>query len=475
VAGPLVPGVMKALGLSPQNVATMAPSGQVCALAPDGSALLVEADRTVRPIGRQLPPGDAARFTEFTDTVRRLAAVLAPLLTSPPPSVGAPTIGDLIGLAARGRRFRGLGQRDASRLLQWVPMPIADLASDWFEDPLLQALVGARGIHGRFAGPRSAWTTLELLLQAALSGYAVADSRQVAGGPGALAAALERAARDAGVTIRTNAAVREIVVDGGRVRGLRLGDGGTIEAAVVVWSAVARSTLLDLVDAGHLGPELVHHMRHYRGSGVVAKVNLALSALPRVRALESLPRAEFGRALAGRFHIGPTLDDLERAFDRAKYGEWSPRPYLDVVIPTVADPSLAPTGQHVLSAVVQFAPRHLRTGTWAEAGPRLLEAVLETLDLYVPGIRSIVLASHVLTPEDLERTYGLTGGHIFHGEHAPDQLFVMRPMYGWANYRTPVAGLYLGGAGTHPGGGVHGACGSLAARAVLADLRRGRT
>jgi len=471
-AGSLLPALMKEAGLEQPALKTVGPAGQLCALSPDGSALLIEDDRSVRAIGREIPARDTGRFTDFTDVVRKLGAVLAPLLTAPPPSVDAPTFGDLIGLAARGRRFRGLGRRDGMRLLQWAPMPIADLVGDWFEDPLLRALVAARGIHGRFAGPRSAWTTLELLMQAALSGHAVADSRQLAGGPGALGAALERSAREAGVVIRPNAAVREIAVDNGRVSGVRLADGTTIDANAVISTANPKATLLDLVDSAHLGPGLVHHMRHFRAAGVVAKVNLALSGLPRVRALDRLPESERLRALAGRIHVGPTLDALEQAFDCAKYGEWSPRPYLDLCIPSIADPSLAPAGGHVLSIVVQFAPRHLRAGSWREAGPRLFDAVVDTLDEYAPGIRTLVAAQEIISPEDLERTYGLTGGHIFHGEHAPDQLFVMRPAYGWAGYRTPVAGLYLGGAGTHPGGGIHGACGRLAAQAVLADLRR---
>jgi phytoene dehydrogenase-like protein len=474
VAGPLVRSVAKALSLERLGVTLTGPTGQLCALGPDGSVLLIENDRTVRSIGRALPSRDAPRFTEFTDTVRKLGSLLAPLLTAAPPSIDAPSTTELIALAATGRRFRALGRRDAFRLLQWAPMPVADLACDWFDDPLLRAVVAARGIFGRLAGPRSAGTTLELLTQTALSGAVVTNSRTLAGGPGTLTQALARVATDAGATIRTGAAVQEILIERGRVRGVRLETGETIDASIVASSADPKVTFLDLVDAAHLGPDVVEHIRHYRTNGVVAKVNLALSGLPRFRGLDVLSETHRHRALAGRIHIGPTLDYLEQAFDHAKYGETSPRPYLDIAIPTLVDASLAPSDHHVMSIVVQFAPRHLRNRSWSEARERLEEVVLETLDDHAPGVGALVVARQVLTPEDLERTYGLSGGHIFHGEHAPDQMFFMRPVYGWANYRTPVSGLYLCGAGTHPGGGVHGACGSIAAETILADSRRRR-
>ncbi len=473
VAGPLLPELARALDLDGAAVAAAGPQGRLCALDPEGGALLIEDDRTVRPVGRSLPPGDAQRFTEFTDVVRALGAVLRPLLAAAPPSIESPGLGDLLALLDRGRRFRALGRRNAFRLLQWAPMPIADVVSDWFEDPLLRAVVAARGIFGRHAGPRSGGTMLELLMHAALSGQVVAHSAAPAGGAGALPQALERAARAAGVEVRTDAEVAEIVVERGRVRGVRLAAGGTLPADVVVSSAGPRRTLLDLVDAGELGPELVGHVRRFRSDGVVAKINLALSALPRVPGVESLSDAEREGALSGRVHIGPTLDYLEQAFDHAKYGEFSPRPYLDIRVPTLVDRGLAPPGGHVLSIVLQFAPRHLRGGSWAGARGALANAALDALEAHAPGLRALVVASEVITPEDLELTYGLAGGHIYHGEHALDQLFFMRPVYGCAHYRTPVAGLYLCGAGTHPGGGVYGVPGRLAAEAVLADRGRG--
>jgi phytoene dehydrogenase-like protein len=468
---PLPGGVMTAPGLEAAGTTAIGPAGQLCALGPDGTALLVEDDRTVRAIGRALAPADAQRFAGFTDTARTLASLLRPWLTSAPPAIDSPGLAELLALVQQGRRFRALGRRDRFRLLQWMPMSIADLTADWFEDPLLRAVVAARGIFGRHAGPRSAGTTLALLMQTALSGQVVADSRAMAGGPGALIEALERAARAAGARLRTNAGVQAIRVDGGRVRGVRLADGESVDADIVLSGAGPTATLLELVDAAHLGPELVGAIRHYRTDGVVAKINLALSGLPAFPALASLADAERARALSGRVHIGPTLDYLEQAFDHAKYGEYSTRPYLELALPTLLDPGLAPAGCHVLSVVAQFAPRHLRGRAWSEAAASFEAVVLDTLEAYAPGVRSLVVASQVITPEDLERTYGLAGGHIHHGEHAPDQLFVMRPAYGWANYRTPVSGLYLTGAGTHPGGGVHGASGRLAAEAVLADLK----
>jgi phytoene dehydrogenase-like protein len=471
VAWPLISGLAEELKLERYGVRRVGPTASRSALRLDGPALIIDDDRQLKSADGDHAPGDRDRFLDFTDTVRRLGALLSPMLTAAPPSVDDPGLTELITLLASGRRFRSLGRRDAYRLLQWLPMPVADVVTEWFDDELVRAVVAARGIFGRWAGPRSAGTMLALLMQTALSGRVVAAGTWIAGGPGALTNALARAAQDSGAAIRTSAEVAQVLVDDHAARGVRLSTGEEIRADAVASSADPRHTFLDLVDAARLGPEFIESIRHYRSNGVVAKVNLALSALPRFRGLDTVPEADRPDALAGGVHIGPTLDYLEQAFDCAKYGQASTRPWLDLTIPSIADPELAPSGRHVMSINAQFAPRHLRDASWVDAKGPLLESVLGTLEEYAPGIRSSIVAAQIVTPEDLEREYGLSGGHIFHGEHAPDQLFVMRPVYGWATYRTPIGRLYLCGAGTHPGGGISGACGMNAAREMLRDLQ----
>jgi phytoene dehydrogenase-like protein len=265
--------------------------------------------------------------------------------------------------------------------------------------------------------------------------------------------------------------VREIVVQDGRATGVVLASGDTLTGAAVISGADARHTFLRLIDPVHLDPDLVQKVRNIRMHGTVAKVNVALSGLPAFTALGPLAPADRARHLAGRVHIGPGIDYLERAFDASKYGGFSPQPVLDVTFPSAIDPSLAPPGAHVMSVHVQFAPYTLRGTTWDAQRDALAHTVMQTLDPYAPGIDRLVVARQVITPDDLERTYGLTGGHLYQGELALDQLFTMRPLLGWAQYRMPIAGLYLCGPATHPGVGVTGLSGYNAAREVSRDLK----
>jgi phytoene dehydrogenase-like protein len=361
-----------------------------------------------------------------------------------------------------GRRFRGLGKKDGYRLLRWAPMSAADFVSEWFESEPLRAVIAAGGIFGTASGPRSAGSAAVLLMR-----MASGDGRRrlVRGGLGSLTAALASAARAAGAEIRTNAEVRRIHVKDGRATGVMLASGEQLQAKVVVSNADPRRTLLGLIDPVELEPGFLARIRSYRATGTVAKINLALSGLPNFAALPGDVRA-----LGGFIHIGPELDYLERAFDASKYGAWSPRPYLDVTIPSVTDPTLAPPGAHVMSITAQYAPYHLRFAEWTDASAKFADAAIDTLAQYAPGLASLILHRQVISPVDLESTYGLTGGHIFHGELALDQLFTMRPLLGWARYRTPIRGLYMCGAGTHPGDGVSGLSGLNAAREILKDL-----
>jgi phytoene dehydrogenase-like protein len=289
----------------------------------------------------------------------------------------------------------------------------------------------------------------------------------VRNGLGALTAAMAEAATRAGATIRTDAAVARVIVRDGSVAGVVLEDGSEIGARAVVSGVDPRRTSLSLVDPVDLDPSFLTRIRNYRCRGTAAKVNLALAELP------VFPSVTNPADLRGRLQIGPGIDYLERAFDAYKYGEISTEPYLDITFPTLHDPALAPPGAHVMSVYMQYAPYRLRGGrSWTDQRTALSEAVVRTLERSAPGIRGLIRAQQVLTPEDLERTYSLTGGHILHGEPALDQLFTMRPVLGWAQYRTPIRNLYMCGAGTHPGGGLTGGSGQNAAREIARDLRR---
>ena len=277
--------------------------------------------------------------------------------------------------------------------------------------------------------------------------------------------------REAGAEIRTGADVARILVRDGAVTGVALADGSELAARAVVSGADPKRTFLKLMDPVDLEPGFIARIRNYRSSGTAAKVNLALGALPSFRGLDGGAAAQ----IRGRIHIGPGIDYLERAFDASKYGGMSTSPYLDVTIPTLADPSLAPSGRHVMSVYMQYAPYALRGKTWDAERDALGDIVLRTLEEYAPGITTLVEHRQVITPLDLERTYGLTGGHILHGEPALDQLFTMRPTLGWAQYRTPIDGLYLCGSGTHPGTGLTGMSGRNAAREITRSLKKKRS
>lgn len=448
--------------------------------SPDGSAIAIGRDPTATAgsIGR-LSERDAARYPDFLTSIGEIGSFLAGLSAMTPPSIDTPSGAELWRLLTTGLTFRQLGKTNAYRLLRWGPIASADLVSEWFDLELLRAAIAAPGIRGEMLGPWSAGSGARLLLQAAAD--AIGDGHwTVKGGLGALTLAMAAAARDAGAEIRTGAEVREILVDDAasagqtgepRVRGLVLAGGERIDARAIVSNADPKRTLLSLVDPVHLTPDFLLKMRNYRARGVTAKINLALTALPRFTAVAGTPDANGAHPLAGRIHIGPEIDYLERAFDAAKYGRYSEAPYLDVTIPTLTDATLAPAGAHVMSICTQFAPFTLRDSEWDAERERLGDVVVRTLAEYAPDLPRLIAGRQVITPKDLESEYGFTGGHIHHGDMALDQLFAMRPLLGWAQYRTPIDGLFLCGAGTHPGGGVTGLPGRNAAREIVKALR----
>jgi phytoene dehydrogenase-like protein len=467
--GPLRPQVIRDLRLHDQGLEFIEPIVRVTALHPDGHALSIHTDmaRTVSEL-EKISPHDAAQYPHFECGLARIGGVLAPLLSMTPPTIEKLTSGELWDLGKFGLSFRSLGKKDSFRLLRWAPMAVADLAAEWFETELLRAIIAARGIYGAFAGPRSAGTSMALLWQAARSGHALSPASIVKGGLGALSQSLGRAAVQAGVTIRTSSAVAKINISDGKSQGVVLANGEELAARAVVSNLDPRTTFLKLIDPVNFDPDFLGKIRNYRSLGSVAKVNLALSALPKFSALNGSNSTE---RLSGHIHIGPEIDYLERAFDTAKYGDFSPQPYLDITIPSLSDSSLAPAGAHVMSIHVQFAPYKLKVGDWNSRREELGDKVISVLSDYAPNLKELIVGRQVITPLDLEQEYGLSGGHIFHGEHTLDQFFVFRPLIGWAQYRTPIQGLYLCGAGTHPGGGVTGEPGANASREIIKDLK----
>jgi len=408
---------------------------------------------------------DSERYAAFAACFANIGRALRPLLTMTPPNVDDVAKAELWGLAKLGWKIRGLGKKDEYRLLRYGPMAVADLAAEWFEHELLRGVVAARGIFGAFAGPWSAGTCLPLLLQAAIDGHATAPP---AVGIGNVANTIAKAATQAGAQIRTGASVTSIEVQDARAVAVALEDGERIPAHAILSNCDPAITLLQLIDVAELAPSFRTKLQNYRAHGTVARIDLALSALPSFIGL----RTNDLEKLSGHIHIGPDVDYLERAFDAAKYGEISPRPYLDVTIPTLTDPSLAPSGAHILSIHAQFAPYKLKHGEWSSRREELGDTIVETLSEYARGIKSLIVGRRVLTPLDLETQYGFRGGHIHHGEMSLDQFFAFRPVLGCAQYRTPIKGLYLCGAGTHPGGGLTGASGLNASREMIKDLRR---
>jgi len=467
--GPLRASVVRDLSLN-GTVSFVRPDPHLVTLSPDGRSLALASDmaRTTEAI-RSFSAADAERYPEFCAVLQRLGRFLAPLLEMTPPDLDSPAAGEMWNLLKAGRRFRALGKKDGFRLLRWGPMAAADLVGEWFESDLLQGAIAARGVFGTAQGPWSAGSGAVLLLNAAADPVPGGSSVTVRGGLTALAGAMADAARRAGVEIRTSARVARILVQDGAAAGVVLENGEEIAARAVVSNADPRRTFLDLIDPVELDPGFLTKARNYRSRGTVAKVHLALGKLP---AFTGVPNPA---DLHGRILVAPGIDYLERAFDASKYGELPKNPYLEITIPTLNDPDLAPAGKHVLSAHVQFVPFSLRAGAqWATHRDALRSIVLETLEQYAPGIRGTVEASQVLSPPDLEQSYGLTGGQIYHGEPALDQLFTMRPILGWARYDSPIDRLYLCGSGTHPGGGITGGSGQNAAHEIAGRLKARR-
>jgi phytoene dehydrogenase-like protein len=467
-AGPIRPDIVRDMELEKHGLIFITPDVCVTALTPDGRALSLyqDADRSAQEIAA-FSQKDAAKYAEFQQSLGKISKVIGDALATTPPNIDDPSRGDLWSMLKTGRAIRKLGRKDMFRLLRWGPMAVADLASEYFETELLRAVIAARGVFGTFLGPWSAGSALVLLIRAAGDHFPAGSAYFASGGMGALTQAMASAAKTAGAEIRTGAEVIEIHVQNGAANGVILSTGEEIRAKAVISNADPKRTLMKLTDPVHLSPDFVQKLQNYRGNGTVAKVNLALSALPKFTALKNGDTA----ALRGRIHIGNEIDYLERAFDESKYGEFSKQPYLEATIPSLTDPTLAPEGKHVMSIYMQYAPYKLK-GDWEQQRKALGQTVVKTLEQYAPNLPELILTHQIITPRDLEEKYGLTGGQIFHGELALDQFFTMRPLLDWARYSTPIENLYLCGSGTHPGSGLTGGSGANAAREIVKELRK---
>jgi phytoene dehydrogenase-like protein len=415
VAGPLRPDIVRDMQLERHGVKFITPDIGVVALSPDHRALILhnDAQKSSQEIAR-FSQKDAARYPEFQDSLGKLGKVIGDALLLPPPNIDSPSTGDLWGMLQTGRGIRKLGKKDMFRLLRWGPMAVADLVAEFFETELLRATIAARGIFGTFLGPWSAGSSLVLLIRAAGDNHPAGSSHFVAGGIGALTQAMASAAKQAGAEIRSNVEVKEVRIKDGTATGVVLASGEEISAKAVISNADPKRTLLKLVDPTYLAPDFVQKLKNYRMPGTVAKVNLALSGLPEFTALKGATNG----ALSSRIHIGPEIDYLERAFDDSKYGNFSQNPYLEVTIPSLTDPSLAPAGKHVMSIYMQYAPFKLKNGDWDNDRGKLGDTIVKTLAHYAPNLPGLVIDGQIITPKDLEETYGLTNGHIFHGELA---------------------------------------------------------
>jgi len=451
--------VVSDLGLDRVGLEFVSPDPLVASLLPEGGALEIHLDtaKTCEAI-RAFSERDAARWPDFMEAMRRAARVLGVLYESTPPRVAGADRGDIWELVRLGARLGRIGRADAIELMRLLPMTVQELLEEWFESDELLGVLAARGCHGIAQGPMAAGTAFVFIHGLVHGSGHPRATTWIRGGMGRLGTVLAEAARTAGAEIRTGATVSSISIEDGTVQGVTLESGEAIRAPVVASSANPRHTLLELVDPTHLDPDVVRQVRNVRFRGISAKVHLALDGLPSAN----------GAPVPAALCIAPSIRYLERAFDDAKHGGPSRSPYIEALIPSLLDSQVAPEGRHVLSALVQYVPYTLRDGEWDDdARSRLGDSVVSTLEDYLPGLGGLVAHRQILTPVDLSERFSLADGNTQHGEMTLDQVFVGRPITGWARYETPIDGLYGCGAGTHPGGGLTGASGANAAAVIL--------
>jgi phytoene dehydrogenase-like protein len=432
------------------------------ALSTDGPPIALGATAVTTGTSTPETGADAAAYPGYVGLLNRLAQALRPMLDSVPPRLGTDAWADKRALIQLAWQIRSLGREDMRELLRIGGMNVYDLLKEHFGSPMLQGALGFDAVLGSNFGPRSPGSVFTLLYRLAAAFEAGgAPLSQPVGGLGSLSRALAAAAVAAGAEVRTKSVVQRITVQKHRASGVQLASGETIFADTVISNVDPQATFLRLLGAEYLDAGFTRRVSHLRTRGLTAKLHLALEDLPRFTGVSK-------EALRGRLLISPSLEYLERAFNHSKYGEFSGAPAIEITLPTVTDPTLAPSGKHVLSAVVQYAPYNLKEG-WDQGRQQFTDIIVDTIKRYSPGLSDSIVSAQLLTPQDIEREFRITGGHWHHAELALDQFFMMRPVPGAAQYQTPVDGLYLCGAGCHPGGGVMGTAGRNAARQVLGE------
>jgi len=468
-AGLFMPEIVKDLALESLGLTFIESPALLHALGADGQGVTFWRDpaRTAAGIAA-LSRADAAAYPRFAKLVASLTGVLKGMLRKAPPALPDLQFGDVLSWAGVALRARQLGSRDMMELLRVLAMPVSELLDEHFENPLVKAGLATLAVRGSMLGPFQGGTALMLLYQAlGRPDGAIASRLAVRGGTGELSAALAKAAKRYGAEIRTGAGVMQFMIDDGQVAGVRLTGGEEIRAGRVLSSADPMTTFLKLTGPQHLAPEFIRDIRNYKNRGSTARVLLALSTRPEFAGMED------PAALGGRVTTAQTMVEIERAYDEAKYGSISAQPALEFLVPTALDDSLAPAGAHILSADFRFAPCQLKGMDWERGREVVLQRTLKVLEQFSPGIAGSVLNARVITPQDYQNDYGLPEGSIYHGQMGLDQMLIMRPLGGYARYGTPIRGLYLCGSGAHPGGGVTGAPGYLAARQALKEAGDG--
>src|SRR6266852_702851 len=410
---------------------------------------------------------DAEAYDEYGKAMTEMARFVKPIMNMTPPDPASLNPKGLFDLLTMGRRFQKLSSDDKYNQVQLMTMSAVDFLDQWFETDVLKATMSASGIIGTFLGVRSPGTAYVLLhhymgeIDGAFRSWGLSR-----GGTGAISNAIADAAREFGAEICTESPIAKILLKNRQAKGVVLANGDEIHADVVSSSVDPRLTFMKMVGEGHLPDDFREDLKRYKYRGSSGKVNLALAGLPNFKCLPGV-----GAHLRGAVSISPSVEYMERAYDEAKYGRFSRRPYIDMVIPSLTDPSVAPPGKHVMSCFVQYAPYNLKEGNWDDKREEFGDTVIDTIAAHAPNIKDLILHRLVLTPLDLERDFGLSEGNIFQGELTLEQLFFLRPAPGWAQYRTPIRNLYMCGSATHPGGGIMGASGRNAAMEILKDKK----
>jgi phytoene dehydrogenase-like protein len=463
----LRPEIIRELDLAKHGLQILPLDGTFTPLDDDYLWRVNDHGRTMREI-RRWSTSDAEAYEEYGQLMVDMARFIKPILSVVPPDPSRINPREWLPLVGLAKSFRELSEEQQSAFVQLMTMSAADFLDQWFDTDPLKATMSASGIIGTYQGIRSPGTAYVLLhhymgeIDGAFRSWGIPK-----GGTGGVSEAIASAARAAGVEIRTEAPVDHISVTDGRASGVILSSGEEISSEIVLSSVDVWQTFFNLMEPGNLDSEFEAELRRYKFRGSSGKVNLALDALPDFTCLPGS-----GEHLRGAISFSPSVDYMERAYDDAKYDRFSRRPYIDMIIPTLVDPSMAPPGKHVMSCFVQYAPYHLAEGNWDDQREAFGDTVIDTIAERAPNIRDIILHRQVLTPLDLEREFGLSEGNIFHGELSLEQLFFNRPVPGWARYRTPIENLWLNGSATHPGGGLMGAPGRIAALELLRTKKR---